>query len=242
MGIDFRDIFGLTRLQTWWRRVRLRAARIQLEQISVIVNRQEKIDATTPTGDDARDQEMIAKWKKENKNFLFMLVGEALSLWAQMEDSLVIIAGMLLRTKFTKAGVILYSIINFNVWLGLIDELFALEPSYDAVKPKWNKAAERLKRLNDTRVRLAHHTIHAVPASELEDTSLRPGRLDSRRRSQKYQPLNADQILTFIHSVSDVLIDLSEIITAMTEIVQQEPLPEKSSEPDSDQNPPSGAQ
>jgi hypothetical protein len=238
MEIDFRDIFGLNRLSTWWTRVRLLAARRQLEQISAIVNRQERIEASTPTGDQARDQETIAKWKKDNKQFLFMLVGEALSLWAQMEDSLVIIAGMLLRTKFTKVGAIFYSIINFNTWLGLIDELFALEPSYDAVKPKWNKVAERLKKLNDTRVRLAHHTIHAVPSSELEDTSLRPGRLDARRKSQKYQPMNADQILSFIHSVTAVLEDLTIIVKTMTAIVEQETSPEKSGEPDSGQDHP----
>ncbi|MHB8268784.1 hypothetical protein [Bradyrhizobium sp.] len=238
MGIDFRDILGLNRLKIWWQRIRLEAARHQLEQISRIVNKKERDDATTPTGDNAGDLERIKKWQTEDKRNLFMLVGEALSLWAQMEDSLVVIAGALLRTKFEKAGVVLYSITNFHVWLGLIDELFALESRYDTVKPKWNKVAERLKKLNDTRARLAHHTIYAVPPLELEGASLRPGRLDLRRRSLKYEPLNTDQMLTFIHSVSRALEDLAAVTNAMTEIILQEPSPEKSDEQDSGQDHP----
>jgi hypothetical protein len=69
---------------------------------------------------EAHYQERIAEWEDRDKKALFTSVGLALSLWAQMEESLVVIAGMLLRTKFTKTGAIMYSIINFNVWIGLL--------------------------------------------------------------------------------------------------------------------------
>jgi hypothetical protein len=132
----------------------------------------------------------------------------------------------------------MYSIINFNVWIGLIDELFVLEPSQTPLKPKWNKISERLRGLKDTRDRLAHHTIYSGPKiGATGDTLLRPGRLDARQKSQKYEPLNFEQISTFTHSVTEVLNALTTLINAMTEIVEREPLPQKSSEQDSGQNP-----
>ena len=187
---------------------------------------------------EAHYQERIAEWEDRDKKALFTSVGLALSLWAQMEESLVVIAGMLLRTKFTRTGAIMYSIINFNVWIGLIDELFVLEPSQTPLKPKWNKISERLRGLKDTRDRLAHHTIYSGPKiGATGDTLLRPGRLDARQKSQKYEPLNFEQISTFTHSVTEVLNALTTLINAMTEIVEREPLPQKSSEQDSGQNP-----
>ena len=196
-------------------------------------------DKAIVAGLEAHDQAVTAAWKKQDGDALFLSVGLALSTWAQMEESLVVIAGMLLRTKFTKAGAIMYSIINFNVWLGLIDELFVLEPSQSELKPKWNKISERLRGLKDIRDRLAHHTIFSGDKiGATGDTSLRPGRLDTRRKSQKYEPLNFEQISTFTHSISEVLNTISALINAMTEIVEREPLPQKSSEQDSGPNPP----
>src|SRR5882757_11102239 len=56
-----------------------------------------------------------------NMNHLFTITGNALSSWARMEQKLVMIACCLLRTnKVEKAGVVMYSIINFSVWLSLI--------------------------------------------------------------------------------------------------------------------------
>ena len=76
-----------------------------------------------------------------------------------MENSLIAIAALLLRTyEGKKVGTILYSIANFHTWLSIIGDLFTQEPLYTALKPRWNKISERLRELNDTRVRLAHHT------------------------------------------------------------------------------------
>jgi hypothetical protein len=36
-----------------------------------------------------------------------------------------------------------------------------MSPRYLALRSDWNKIAERLKKLNDTRVRFAHHAIES---------------------------------------------------------------------------------
>ena len=54
-------------------------------------------------------------------------IGRALSFWARLEELLVVITSILLGTQFTKAGIIMYSIVNFHVRLNIINELFALE-------------------------------------------------------------------------------------------------------------------
>ena len=138
--------------------------------------------------------------EQEGETLFFAAVGQTLSFWASVEELLVLITSMLLGTQSTKAGIIMYSIINFNVKLNIINELFSLEPDYRTLEPKWNKINERLRALKDTIDRLAHHTIFSedrINASIL-DTSLKPVRLDIRQKSQKYQPLDFAKINTVL--------------------------------------------
>jgi hypothetical protein len=198
MGIDFRVI--LRRLQ---RRPR-RFLELLGHYITPGASKQDALDKQ-----EAQEQLL--------RTTLFAAVGRALSIWAQTEESLVIIITILLRTQPTKAGIIMYSIINFNVWLGIADEL-AIDQSYTALKHKWNKINERLKKLNDTRVRLAHHTVYNISNNNFDYKSLKPGRFDTRGKSQKYpQPLDYDQISDFIRSLN--VKDLLALINAMNAIL-----------------------
>jgi hypothetical protein len=186
----------------------------------------------------AHDQEIGEQWTTVHRHALFANVGLALSQWGGMEDTLVGITSLLLRThEGHKVGIILYSIINFNVWLSIIGELFSQEPLYEALKPKWNKASERLRGLKDTRDRLAHHTIYyGEKADTLRGaTTLRPARFDIRLKSQKYQPLGNDQIFKFIDDVTKVSEDLRVLLTTMTELLIHETSQKKSPEPTPDQ-------
>jgi hypothetical protein len=184
-----------------------------------------------------------------HRQALFTNVGLALSQWAGMEDLLVGIASLLLRThEATKVGIILYSIGNPYTWLNIIGELFSQEPRYITLKPRWNKLSERIIKLNDTRVRLAHHTIYSrrvddLPqdkAATLGETSLRPGQFDVRPKSQKhrFEPLDYDQISKFIDSVNAIMNDLRELLNAMTDILQRETSQQKSSQSTTDQHHP----
>lgn len=157
-----------------------------------------------------------------------------------MEELLIGITGLLLRTsEFWKVGTIMYSIVSFPVWLGIIDDLFLLEPRYITLKPKWNKLSNRLRGLKETRDRLAHHTLYSgdKAATEAGDTSLRPGRFDIRQKVQKYQPLDYDQISKFIDHTGKVQDDLRALLNAMTAILTHETSQQKSSEPTPDQPP-----
>jgi hypothetical protein len=159
-------------------------------------------------------------------------------MWAGMEGSLIAITSLLLRThEAEKVGMIMYSILNFHVWLNIVDELFVMEPR-SSLKPRWNKISEKLKRLKDTRDRLAHHTIHHQGAISVLgiDTSLRPGPFDTRRKSKKFKPLDFDQITEFTESVRVVVDEFAALLTSMRELLKRETL-QKSSGQDPGENP-----
>jgi hypothetical protein len=153
---------------------------------------------------------------------------------------LIAIASLLLRQhEGAKAGIILYSITNHNIWLSIIGDLFSQEPRYLVLRPRWNKLSDRLKRLNDTRVRLAHHTVYYGDndATLSRDISLRPGQFDVRPKSQKHrsEPLDNDQLFEFIESTDKLITDLRELLTSMTEILLYETSQQKSSQSTTDQ-------
>ena len=160
---------------------------------------------------------------------LYLVVGSALTAWATMEEVMVLILALLLRVPDEKAGLILYSTINFNVWISIIDELFAIDELHASLKPRWNKIAERLRRLKDGRDRIAHHAVRGKESvSPFAGTTLRPARMDVRQKSLKYKPLANDDIMEFSSQVSNVGKDLNALAKKMAE--QREPSPGKSSQ------------
>jgi hypothetical protein len=241
--MDFGFLGIGSRLRNQMKVLRLRGAIILLDLLRPVVTKlgsgetNEKFAAQWAAHDQAQGEE----WKSVHRRALFTNVGLALSQWAGMEDLLVGIACLLLRThESAKIGIVLYSIVNFNTWLSIIGELFSQEPLYAPLKPRWNKLSERLRALKDTRDRLAHHTIYDGPRAKTYegDTALRPGTFDSRTKSQKYQPLDYDQISAFIESVNNVVGDLTALLNSMTEMLQSETLRQKSSSPAPDQSHP----
>ena len=118
--------------------------------------------------------ELAAKLRSVESQWLYTVVGQALSSWAMVEEDLVVIATMLLRVDVSKAGVIFYSIINFNIWLSIIGELFRMDEDFGKLIPSWNKISHELRALKNTRDNLAHQTMHHNRPEG--DISLRPGR------------------------------------------------------------------
>jgi hypothetical protein len=94
-------------------------------------------------------------------------IGRSITTWSQMEGFLVNIVSWLLDSKTKKVGLVLYSINNFHTWLSIIDELFATDPNFSPLRSDWTKIAGRLRKLNDVRVRLAHHALR--PGSIVEN-------------------------------------------------------------------------
>jgi hypothetical protein len=125
-------------------------------------------------------------------------IGQGISFWASMESLIVQIAARLIGTTDEKAGLIFYSINNFYAWLSIIDDLFVLSPAFAAHKETWNGLTAILRELNDTRVRLAHHTVWD---SDDPTIALRPGKYDTRSKSRKHQPLTDPQIEAFSAAV-----------------------------------------
>jgi hypothetical protein len=130
-----------------------------------------------------------------------------------MEGKLVEIAALLLGTDENKTGLMMYSIMNFNVWLNIIDELFALEPKFSGHKSDWTAVSSDLRAINDTRVRLAHHTIWDNPGTT---PALRPGKHDAKSKSKKHQPLTGSEVISFSKAVLEAEKKLIPMISAMT--------------------------
>lgn len=230
----------LLRYRLWVRLVmlasRLADLNIALLRYCARLTLKEEHFASIAANQAVRDEDI----RETTEEAVYNSVGRALSVWANMEESIVRIASFLLETPRDRAGIVMYSILNFNAWLSIIGELISLDSRYSPLKPKWNKISERLRRLKDTRDRLAHHTIHHKHKEGLIEraAALRPSDLDSRQKSKKYQPLTHYQITEFVHLVANIVIDLADLVDSMTEAyVEHGPLIEKSQPQDPDPNP-----
>jgi hypothetical protein len=103
----------------------------------------------------------------------YRAIGSAITIWSQMEGSLVHIASWLLDARSHKVGLVFYSINNFHTWLSIIDELFEIDPAFTPLKSDWTQIANKLRGLNDIRVRLAHHALEqGRDAVEVADNEL----------------------------------------------------------------------
>ncbi len=111
-----------------------------------------------------------------------------------------------------KGGLVLYSIINLNVWLALISELLATETIYDGLTDRWNKLESRIKGLNDIRARLAHNTVWE---SSPDDFGLKPGRYDTRSRTKTFKTLTTTEIGDFVEKADKINRDLHEFHVAV---------------------------
>jgi hypothetical protein len=240
MGIDFRGIRGHLQRQSGLLRLRARLALLNL--IRPIVawlspqDQKEKFAAEWAT----LDQEGGEQWKSVHRWRLYTSVGQGLSQWAGMEEVLVAIASLLLRTEeFSKVGIIMYSI-SFNPWLAIIEDLFSQESRYITLKPKWNNLRKRLMGLKNIRDRLAHDTIYYGDkvATLAGDASLRPSGFDIRQKVKNHQPLDYDQISKFMDSMGKVHEDVIALLNAMPDLLKRETSQQKSSEPTSDQDSP----
>ena len=104
---------------------------------------------------EARIRSMQEKYEASAKELthtdqgaMYVVMGHALSAWARMEEGLVVLVELfLLSPGSDKAGLIMYSIVNFNVWLTIINDLYAQEPRFEAFKPRWNKISARIRRI-----------------------------------------------------------------------------------------------
>lgn len=158
-----------------------------------------------------------------DQNVLFLVVGQALSGWARMEEGLVLVLALLLRTNTQKSGIILYSTINFNAWLSIIDELFVLDPALISFKPRWNKISERIRRIKDLRDSLAHHSFRKPLSESSTSVTLRPSKYDLRQKSVRLNPLNHENISDFSDKVITISEDLIVLIESMADHVEASP-------------------
>jgi hypothetical protein len=119
MGIDFRGI--LRRLRWQLDRLYWQIADAQLKLVKRAIVRLGEQDKAGSAELEARVQEMAQQTKNHEAWALYTSIGQALSQWAGMEDSLIGISCLLLRThEATKVGIILYSIANHHTWLNII--------------------------------------------------------------------------------------------------------------------------
>jgi hypothetical protein len=145
-----------------------------------------------------------------NVALLHYATGRAITTWALMEERLVMVASLLLKTTPQKTGLIFYSIINFQVWITIITELFELDQEFAPFQRRWNKLFERLRAEKDNRDRLAHHYVmsSAVSDNPLGVPIKKASRIDMRIKSQKAAPMTVEQVRAFQTRIEAITDDL----------------------------------
>jgi hypothetical protein len=168
---------------------------------------------------------LTARLSASDQDLFHRVAGHALTAWAKMEENLVMLVAVLLLVRSSKAGLILYSIMNFNTWLTIIDELFILEPRYIQFKPRWDKICASLRRNKDYRDRLAHHPIDRESNDDIKGKATsRPSRFDVRRKPQSFRPLTVDQVIQFSERIITITDELQDLLDEMIEYVGSESL------------------
>ena len=169
----------------------------------------------------------------------YEVIGRSITTWSKMEGFLVDIVSWLLDSETKKVGLVLYSINNFHTWLSLIDELFAMDPSFSPLRSDWTKIAGRLRELNDVRVRLAHHalepgsvvgnlkniTLENINLETFENDfdpkkvfpTLKPHEHDTRVKWKK-AAISFDEIVSFLEQLNDVIERLTALRSGMSPI------------------------
>jgi hypothetical protein len=176
-----------------------------------------------PTDEDIKQ---FAAIKKQAEHDLYYAIGSAITSWSRMEGLLVFVTSMLLGTSPEKAGLVSYSM-NIHPWLTVIDELFAFDPDYVALRPHWVEIDKRLRKLNDVRTRLAHHSVVEGKGIEVLVTGgdekevlplLVANEYDVRSKTKKQAPLQIFELGQFITDLNPVIDQISNLLDLMTPI------------------------
>lgn len=170
--------------------------------------------------------------KSKLRDYFFESVGHAISLWAFTESTLIGLAAILLNCRVEKAGLVFYSIQNFHNWLNIIDELFEFEEKFKPQRAEWTRISSRLRKLNDTRVRLAHHT--GIGHRDDTTPSLKSAVFDLRRKSKKFRGLDFEQIIAFQRDVMACGVALGNLINAMLAQAKKSPAAPQDDPPQED--------
>ena len=163
-------------------------------------------------------EEFYADLNKFQISQLHRATGAAITRWAKMEEHLITIASLLLKSELGKVGLVFYSIINFQVWIALITELFGMEPDFAGFQKRWNKIYERLRAEKDNRDRLAHNAAVSEDESDpIRGTVKKASQYDTRSKSRSLRPMNTDLVIQFGERVSAIEDDLQKLAEDMTE-------------------------
>jgi hypothetical protein len=212
------------------RKLRFKRVRFETAVMAFIFERMQSLTLNVIDDDEKRREEHLVNQKNNQvlrgsfESGLFTSVGRALSMWAALEQCLVSTTAALLFTTEKKAGIVMYSIINFGAWLGIMGELFAEDELFAHLKPKWDKFSSRMRALKDMRDRIAHHSVFSAdtPAAMARFTGLKPSPFDVRSKSKKQQPLTTVQVDEFYEAIGDVVRDLKVVADEIDAIIADE--------------------
>jgi hypothetical protein len=204
----------------------------RLKYVALYISKPERM-LTLVAEVDARVETLKSHAEAAERRTLLTSIGQALTTWATLEELLVCLFAILLKIPPEKAGLVMYSIINFNVWLTLIDELFSQDKDLSEFKSRWNKISSRIRAIKDNRDRIAHHSAQMERKGEgdlIHYSYLVPSDLDTRSKTLKFKPMGSDEILSFSETVQDISVDLGEFVR-IVEKAMRATSPEKSSQP-----------
>ena len=163
-----------------------------------------------------RIEELSELQKISETETLYWTVGRALTVWATMEEAIVIVISLLLRVPPNKAGVVMYSIHSFGPWVQIPNDLFDLDETLKPFKKRFNQIYEGIRALKDQRDQLAHHSVKG----SVDSAFVQASHMDLRTKSKKQRPLSVSEVLAFTHDILDATNKLKDLIEAMQDALK----------------------
>jgi hypothetical protein len=163
--------------------------------------------------------ELKSSARTTERDVLYAAIGRALTAWAKIEDYLVLIVGRLLRVPTVKAGLLMYSILNFSAWLAIIHGLFEMDETLAPLQKRWGKISERIRKIKDQRDQLAHHSVQMSD----QPARLMASPFDARTKTRLQQPLNLQETVDLTDTILGIVDSLSGLMVAMDAALETSP-------------------
>lgn len=138
---------------------------------------------------------------------IYINVGYAITLWSQIETTLILMTASLLEAPVKRVGIVMYQV-NFAGWINNITDLISADSSkYVSQRKAWNQSVSTIRKLKDVRDYIAHSPLREIGGKKAI-TSLF---LDTRSKSIKRTPLSRADLELFISQGNELVSKLSAL-------------------------------
>lgn len=148
---------------------------------------------------------------------IYINVGYAITLWSQIETTLILMTASLLEAPVKRVGIVMYQV-NFTGWINIITDLISADSSkYVSQRKAWNQSVSNIRKLKDVRDYIAHSPLREIDGKKAITAPF----LDTRSKSIKRAPLNRADLDLFIFQGTELNSKLSALEESLFAEVQR---------------------